>query len=57
MENTNSGHTSTVISITLGLFQWLPDIETSIRILTGVASIAAALFAIRYYIRSTPKKK
>jgi len=54
----NYGHRNTAISIILGLFQWvsLPEIDIFVRILAGLGSFVAAIMAIRYYIKATPKK-
>ena len=57
--NTPSNHTiGTILTIFSFVFGWITQsgVETFIRILSGTASIVAAVMGIRYYYYATKKK-
>lgn len=54
-----SGNTSLLSSIVLGIISWLTpeNIDMSVKIVTGLGALISAVLAARYYWYATKEKK
>jgi hypothetical protein len=59
MDNTANGNQSLVLCILLGIVNWFTadNIDTTIKLISGLGSIVAAFMAARYYYYATKEKK